>query len=63
MNTYEKVKKYADENATTIAAIEAAAGVANGTIAGWKSGRPYAETLHKVAGVIKCQIEDLLPDR
>lgn len=60
MNLYDKVKKLADEQNLTIAAIEAAAGVANGTIAGWKTSRPFADTLKKVADVLKVSIEDLI---
>lgn len=61
MNTYEKVKQIAGGK-ISIAALEAEAGIANGTISGWKTGKPYAETLYKVATVLGCTVEDLLPD-
>lgn len=52
MSIYDRVKAKADEAGKTISAVEAEAGVANGTIAGWKNGKPYAETLAKVARVL-----------
>ena len=60
MTLYEKIKEKAEAMNKSISAIEAEAGVANGTIAGWKTGRPYAETLKKVAKVIDEKIEDLI---
>lgn len=60
MNLYEVVKEKAESNGMTIASVEAKAGVANGTISGWKSGRPYAETLKKVADVLEVSIEELI---
>lgn len=62
MTTYDKVKAFAEKQQKSIASIEIAAGVANGTISGWKTGRPYAETLQKIAIVLGCQMEELLPD-
>ena len=52
MSIYDREKAKADEAGQTISAVEAEAGVANGTIAGWKNGKPYAETLAKVARVL-----------
>lgn len=60
MTLYDKIKEKADAMKKSISSIEAEAGVANGTIAGWKTGRPYAETLKKVAEVIGERIEDLI---
>ncbi len=62
MTLYEKVKQLADSKKKSIAAVESDAGVANGTIAGWKTGRPYAETLNKVAKALEVPIETLLED-
>lgn len=62
MTIYEKVKEKAQEQNKSIAAVEVAANIANGTIAGWKTGRPYAETLFKVASVLGCSVEELMPD-
>ncbi len=60
---YDNVKRRAEELKKSIAGIEAEAGIANGTIAGWRSGsRPYADTLYKVACVLGCTIEELLKE-
>ncbi len=59
---YELVKARAEQLAKSIAAVEVEAGIANGTISGWRTGsRPYAETLQKVAVVLDCTVDDLLP--
>lgn len=60
MSIYDKVKARAEENKITIAALEVKAGVANGTIGGWRTGKPLAETLQKVANALECDINDLL---
>lgn len=60
MSVYSAVKKRADGMNISIAKLEKRAEVSNGTIGGWKTGRPYAETLQKVAKVLDCTIEDLL---
>lgn len=60
MTLYDKVKELAVKAGLSIAALEAKADVANGTIAGWKNGRPYAETLKKVADALEVSIEELL---
>lgn len=62
MTLYDKVKAKSDELGKTIAAVEVEAGVANGTIAGWKTGKPYAETLAKVARVLNVTVDFLLED-
>lgn len=63
MTTYEKVKNRATVLNKPISSIEAEAGIANGTISGWRESRPFAETLGKVAKILGVAIEDLLPDR
>lgn len=60
MTLYDKVKIKADEKGKSISAIETEAGIANATIAGWKSSRPYADTLQKVAKVLETPIEYFL---
>lgn len=60
MSVYSAVKTRADGMNISIAELEKRAEVSNGTIGGWKTGRPYAETLQKVAKVLECTIEDLL---
>ena len=62
MSIYDRVKARADEKQLTIAALEVKAGVANGTIGGWRTGKPLAETLQKVANALECDINDLLGD-
>lgn len=60
MTVYDTVKRKAENAGISIAALEAKAGVANGTIAGWRTGRPYAETLKKVAKALGVTIDDLM---
>lgn len=60
MSVYSAVKKRANGMNLSIAKLEKCAGISNGTIGGWKTGRPYADTLQKVAKVLDCTIEDLL---
>lgn len=62
MTIYDKVKELATKKELSIAAVESKAEVANGTISGWRSGRPYADTLQKVAKVLEVPIEKLLED-
>jgi hypothetical protein len=57
---YDKVKARADEMGKSIMAVETEAEVANGTISGWKTGKPYAETLAKVARVLETTVDELL---
>lgn len=60
MTLYDKIKQLAKSSGISIAALEVRAGVANGTISGWRTGRPYAETLKKVADALGVSIEELL---
>lgn len=60
MNIYQNVKVRANGLNLPICEIEKRAKIANGTIGGWRTGKPYAETLQKVARVLECTIEDLL---
>ena len=59
MNLYNKVKKLADERKKPIARIEKDAGIANGTISGWKTSKPMLETVVKVAKALDVSIEEL----
>lgn len=60
MSIYQNVKTRAKSMELPISEIEKRAGIANGTIGGWRTGKPFAETLQKVARVLGCTIEDLL---
>lgn len=60
MSVYSAVKKRANVLNLPICEIEKRAKISNGTIGGWRTGKPYAETLQKVAKVLECTIEDLL---
>lgn len=56
----EYIRELARAKGLSIAQLEVQAGVANGTIGGWKTSKPFVDTLSKVAKVLECQIEDLL---
>ena len=56
----ELIKEKADSLGLNISQLEAKAGIANGTIGGWKNSKPYAETLAKVAKVLGCTIDELM---
>ena len=57
---YDKVKKLADEKNLSIREVEIRAGAANGTIGKWRDGKPFAETLIKVAAVLEVSVEELM---
>lgn len=59
MSVYGAVKARADGMNISIAELEKRAEIANGTIGGWRSGQPYAETLRKVADVLGCTVNDI----
>lgn len=63
MNTYEKVKIRADDLRYSISKLESESGLSNGTISGWRTSKPYAESLCKVAKVLQCSVEELLGDK
>lgn len=60
MNLYEKVAKIAAEKELPIYKVEKLAGVANGTIGGWRESDPQVSTLKKVADVLEVSIEELI---
>jgi len=62
MSVLDKVKSRAEAKGTTIKALEAETGLANGTIYGWDKSKPYAESLQKVAAALNCKMEDLMPE-
>ena len=63
MSTYDRVKERADAMGKRISHIEKDAGIANGTISGWRTGKPLAETLKKVADQLGCDMVDLMEDK
>ena len=63
MTVYDRVKARADEINKPIYLVESEAGIANGTIGGWRESRPYAETLMKVAKVLNVPIEYFLEEK
>ena len=60
MGVFENVKREAEKQNISIAALEAKAGVANGTISGWKTGKPYLETASKVATALGVTVDELM---
>ncbi len=59
---YDRVKAKALKENRSISSIEKEAGIANGVIAGWQEGKPYAESLRKVATVLGVTMEELMED-
>lgn len=57
---YENVKAICDKQSMTIQALEQKAGLANGTVGGWRTSKPMAESLLKVASVLGVSMEMLL---
>lgn len=57
---YENVKKLADVNGVSIAALEREAKLANGTIGKWQVANPRIDNLQAVAEVLHVSIEELI---
>ena len=60
MVNVELIKEKAESLGLNISQLEVKDGIANGTIGGWKTSKPYAETLLKVAKVLKCTVDELM---
>lgn len=62
MTLYEKVKTFAEKKLMSIAAVEKAAGLANGTIGKWRtsSAGVRLESVKAVAAVLCVRLEELL---
>lgn len=60
MVNIELIREKAKALGLNISQLESKAGIANGTIGGWKNSKPYAETLAKVANILDCTIDELL---
>ena len=61
MTIYDSVKMLADKKGMSIAEVERAAGIANGTIGKWRTGKPRMETLLKVAEALNEGITVIIP--
>lgn len=57
---YNNVKSLCDEQGLTIMALEQRAGLANGTVGGWRTAKPMAESLMKVARVLGTTVDELM---
>jgi transcriptional regulator with XRE-family HTH domain len=57
---YKNVKTIADKKGLSICEIEKKAGIANGTVGGWKKSSPNIKSLAAVAKVLEVSINDLL---
>lgn len=62
MNT-EILYRKAKEQRYSIAALERAAGISNGSIGKWRDGKcePLLNNLRAVAQVLGCTVDELLP--
>lgn len=59
---YENVKTLCASQGISIAKLEQAAGVGNGTIGKWRNSMPSVETLKKVADHLKVTVDELLKE-
>ncbi len=57
---YENVKKLANEQGMSIAALEKKAGIGNGVISGWKNSSPNVASVQAVAKVLKVKVSKLI---
>ncbi len=57
---YENVKTVCEKQGKSIAAVERAAEIGNGTIGKWKTSAPNLATLEKVANVLKVPVAKLM---
>ena len=61
-NIYANIVQRCKDRKTSIAAVEKAAGIGNGTISGWETGYPRIDTLSKVAAALDTTIEQLMSE-
>lgn len=57
---YDRIKALCDKKKISIAALERAAGIGNGTINGWKTGSPTVDKLQAVAKALGVKVNKLL---
>ena len=59
---YEKIVAVATERGTSIRKIEEECGLSNGSVIKWRTSKPAAESLYKVAKFLGLTVEDLLKE-
>ena len=59
---YSNVKKICDERKISIASLERAIGLGNGTISGWRNSCPRVDILKKVTDYFEVSLEYFLDD-
>ena len=59
---YSNVKKICDERKISIASLERAIGLGNGTISGWGNSSPRVDILKKVTDYFEVSLEYFLDD-
>lgn len=59
---YSNVKKICDERKISIASLERAIGLGNGTISGWRNSSPRVDNLKKVTDYFEVSLEYFLDD-
>ena len=57
---YERVQAICKEKGMTIAELERAAGLTNGTIGKWRTSSPTVKSLQAVANVLKVKVQKLI---
>lgn len=59
---FDNIKKICDEKGISIAGLEKATGLGNGTIGGWRTSSPRVNVLKKVADYLGVPLEQLLKE-
>ena len=59
---YSNVKNICDERKISIASLERAIGLGNGTISGWRNSSPRVDILKKVTDYFEVSLEYFLDD-
>ena len=62
MLIFDNIKKICDEKEISIAGLEKAVGLGNGTIGGWRASSPRVNALKKVADYLEVPLEQLLEE-
>lgn len=59
---YERIEALCKDRGVSIRKLEAECGLSNGSIAKWKTVRPVAESLYRVAVYLDTTVEELLKE-